>query len=98
MHSVAILALHGVVPSDLATPYDVLGRVRGPDGRAAYDVRVCGEAPSVAAEGFELRAPWTLDDVSVADTVIVPGIADLRAPSHEVIDAVRGAAGRGARI
>ena len=98
MHSVAILALHGVVPSDLATPYDVLGRVAGTDGRSAYDIRVCGEAPAVAAEGFEVRAPWTLDDVSVADTVIIPGIAHLRAPSYDVIDAVRAAAGRGARI
>ena len=98
MHSVAILALHGVVPSDLAAPYDVLGRVRGSDGRPAYDVRVCGEAVSVAAEGFEIRAPWTFADVSVANTVIIPGSADLRAPSREVIETVRSAAGRGARI
>lgn len=99
MHRVAILALHGVVPSDLATPYDILRRVTTPAGRPFYDVRICGEAPAVSAEGFELRAPYALDDLVLAETVIVPGVADIFAPvSSAVITALRAAHGNGARI
>lgn len=34
MHTVAVLALDGVIAFDLATPIEVFGRTRLPDGRA----------------------------------------------------------------
>jgi transcriptional regulator GlxA family with amidase domain len=99
MHRVSILAQHGLVPSDLATPLDIPRRVVTPAGRACYDVRICGEAPLVVAEGFDLRAPFSLDDLSAANTVIVPGIADLFAPlSSDVVSALLEARARGARM
>ncbi|MER6300006.1 helix-turn-helix domain-containing protein [Kitasatospora sp. NPDC001539] len=99
MHTVAVLALDRVIPFDLATPLEVFGRVRLPDGRPAYRVRVCGPVPHVPAEGFTIAAPWGLDGLADADTVIVPGRAEgAPAPDEEVLALLRRTAARGARI
>ncbi len=99
MHQIAILALHGLVPFDLATPCEVFGRVCSTTGTAAYGVRVCGEAPQVQAGLFDLRVPWSLEALAWADTVVVPGTNDpLQPVSDEVLHALRTAAARGARI
>ncbi|MGW6982359.1 GlxA family transcriptional regulator [Streptomyces sp. NPDC054932] len=99
MHTVAVLALDGVIPFDLATPIEVFTRTRLPDGRPAYRVRVCAAAEEVDAGAFSLRAPWPLTELAEADTIIVPGTADPAAPvSEEVLDALRQAAARGTRI
>ena len=99
MHSVAVLALDKVIPFDLATPIEVFTRVRLPDGRAAYDVRVCGAGASVDAGAFALRTPWRLDALAAADTIVLPGCADPTAPvPDEVLDALRRAAAAGTRI
>jgi transcriptional regulator GlxA family with amidase domain len=98
MHTVAILALDGVVAFDMATPIEVFNRARLPDGRRAYRVRVCGVEPEVASEIFTVRAPWGLDAVAAADTVIVPGTEAVGPPSEAALDALRLAAARGTRI
>ena len=76
MHDVAIVAMHGVIPFDLSIPCEVFGRVRLPGGGSGYGVRVCGEAPEVRAGSFNIRAPWTLDHLVGAGTVILPGLDD----------------------
>ncbi len=99
MHEVAIIAMHGFVAADLATPLEVFGRVRLADGTAGYRVRVCGEAREVRGEAFALKAPKTLAAVAAAATVIVPGVADPSAlASRKVVAAVRAAAANGARV
>ncbi|MFI1170719.1 GlxA family transcriptional regulator [Streptomyces melanogenes] len=99
MHTVAVLALDGVIPFDLSTPIEVFQRTRLPDGRPAYRVQVCAPAEEVDAGAFTLRAPRRLDTLAEADTVILPGCADPAAPvPDDVLDAVRQAAARGARI
>lgn len=99
MHTVAVLALDGVIAFDLATPIEVFARTRLPDGRAAYRVRVCAAAEQVDAGAFTLRAPWGLDALADADTIIVPGCADpTAAVPGEVLDALRRAADHGTRI
>lgn len=99
MHTVAVLALHGVVPFDLAIPCEVFGRTRLARRDDEYDVRVCGEAAEVRARGFGIRAPYTLDDLAVADTVVVPGIDDPGMPVPDIVTAaVRTAHARGARV
>ena len=60
MHTVAILALDGVVVFDLSTPIEVFGRTRLPDGQAAYQVRICAPTEEVDAGTFTLHAPWRL--------------------------------------
>lgn len=99
MHTVAVLALDGVIPFDLSTPIEVFTRIRLPDGRAAYRVRVCAPAAEIDAGAFVLRAPFGLQALAEADTVVLPGCADPSAPvAPEVIEALRAAASRGTRI
>jgi transcriptional regulator GlxA family with amidase domain len=99
MHEVAIIALHGSVPIDLAIPCDVFGHVELEGGKRAYRVRVCGEAKEVRSAAFNIRAPWTLDRVVTADTVIVPGIEGVASEVPDrVLEVIRRAAKRGARI
>ncbi|KOU23332.1 AraC family transcriptional regulator [Streptomyces sp. WM6372] len=99
MHTVAVLALDGVIAFDLSTPIEVFGRTRLPDGRPAYRVRVCSAAGDVDAGAFTLRAPWPLEILAEADTIVLPGVADPDVPvPPDVLDALREAAGRGTRI
>ncbi len=99
MHTVAVLALDGVIPFDLSTPIEVFRRTRLPDGRPAYRVRVCAPTEEIDAGAFTLRAPWPLDTLAEADTIVVPGITDLAAAvPDEVVDALRQAAARGTRL
>ncbi|MGW1379750.1 GlxA family transcriptional regulator [Streptomyces sp. NPDC002446] len=93
MHTVAVLALDQVIPFDLSTPIEVFARSRLPDGRPGYRVRVCAEQPEVDAGLFTLRAPWCLDALRDADTIIVPGTTD---ESGVLSPAVRQALGRAA--
>ena len=98
MHVVSVLALHGVVAFDLTLACEGFSRVQV-GGRNAYQVRVCGEASIVKAGLFDLHVPWDLGHIRRADTLIVPGIENPMMPiSDAVLDAVRGAAQRGARI
>jgi transcriptional regulator GlxA family with amidase domain len=99
MHTVAVLALDGVIGFDLTTPLEVFGRTRLPDGRTPYRLRVCAPAGEISAGAFTLRAPWGLSALAEADTIIVPGIADPTAPMpEEALEALRRAASAGTRI
>ena len=99
MHTVAVLALPGVVPFDLSTPLEVFGRARLPDGGKVYRVLVCAPSPEVRSELITIHAPFGLDALAAADTVIVPGCAEgAEPPSAEVISALRDAAALGGRI
>jgi transcriptional regulator GlxA family with amidase domain len=99
VHTVAVLALPGVVPFDLATPVEVFGRARLPGGHPAYRVRVCGPQPSVDAGAFTIQVPHGLEAFAEADTIVLPGCADATQPVPDnVIESLRTAAARGTRI
>ncbi|WP_431922454.1 GlxA family transcriptional regulator [Micromonospora wenchangensis] len=99
MHTVVVLALPGTIAFDLATPIEVLGRVRLPGGRAGYRVLVRGSEPVVDAGPLRLAVDHGLDALATADTVIVPGRHDPTAPvPGAVLDALRAAAAAGVRI
>lgn len=100
MHTVAVLALDGVIAFDLATPIEVFGRTLATDGTPLYDVQAAGPRRTVGAGPIRISVPHTLDLIAEdADTVIVPGRADLTsAPDRHSLEAVRAAAGRGARV
>ena len=91
MHTVAVLALPGVIPFDLATPIEVFRRTPG------YRVRICATAPEIDAGLFTLRAHWGLEALAEADTIILPGTESLEVPA-EVVEALRAAAARGTRL
>ena len=66
---------------------------------ALYDVRICSVAPEVKSEHVTLEVPWRLSSLSRADTVIVPGIADIdRSIPEALLRAIRRAVDRGARV
>ncbi|MEU0557684.1 helix-turn-helix domain-containing protein [Dactylosporangium sp. NPDC006015] len=99
MHIVAVLAFDGVIPFDLATPIEVFTRTCLPGGSPGYEVRVCAERPHVDAGAFTLTAPWGLDTLAEAHTVVVPGTADPAAAlTPPVRAALRTAAANGTRI
>jgi transcriptional regulator GlxA family with amidase domain len=99
MHTVAVLALDGVIPFDLSAPLDTFGRARLPDGREPYRVRVCSVREEVSAGAFTMRAPYGLQELADADTIVLPGVAE---PPPElppgVTGALRAAAENGTRI
>jgi transcriptional regulator GlxA family with amidase domain len=99
MHEVAVLALEGFVPFDLGIPCEVFGTVRTRRGKPAYNVRVCSERPEVRASAFRLRTRWRLDRIAAADTIVIPGVADVSVPvSKPVLAAIRKAWASGARV
>jgi transcriptional regulator GlxA family with amidase domain len=96
---VLVLALPDTIAFDLATPIEVLGRVRLPGGEPGYRVQVCGSEPVVAAGPLRLAVDHGLDALAYADTIIVPGRNDPLAPvPATVLDALRAAAATGTRI
>lgn len=99
MHRIVVLALHGVVSYDLGVPCLLFGAPRRRDGKPAYRIRVCGEARRVRSQGFDLHVRFGIAELARADTVIVPGIDDLRRRvPPRVLAALRSAAKRGIRI
>ncbi|MEH1028958.1 helix-turn-helix domain-containing protein [Micromonospora profundi] len=83
---------------ELALAYEIFGTrpdaVPGP----WYDVRVCGTR-SVRLGRFLLEPDCGLDRLADADTVIVPGLADINQdPPAELVEAVRAAHKVGARV
>jgi len=96
MHLVAVLIGGEAVAFDLAIPAQVFGRE--PE---RYAWALCAPAPGpVATEtGFDVVAPHGLEVLARADTVLVPGVGDAGfAPPAAVVDALRAASARGARI
>ncbi|MER7686896.1 helix-turn-helix domain-containing protein [Streptomyces sp. NPDC097610] len=101
MHTVAVLALDQVIPFDLSAPIDTFGWARLPDGREPYRIRVCSPTADaeVSAGAFTIRAPYGLEALAEADTIILPGVANPAAPLPPgVTQALRAAAGNGTRI
>ncbi|WP_243712977.1 helix-turn-helix domain-containing protein [Actinomadura sp. 6K520] len=103
MHVVAVLALDGVVPFDLSVPGQVFGTTTTSGDVPLYEVRACtvpgGVRTSPRFGSMRVETPFRLATLATADTIVVPGHEDVRAdPPAEVLDALRDAAARGARI
>lgn len=95
----AVLAFDGIVLADLATACLVFGFARQRGGEPAYDIRVCGPGPSAACGDADLSVRWTLALLRQADTIMIPGIAELDCPVPEkVLVELRRAVNRGACV
>jgi len=91
-HTVAVLIIPGALPLDVAIPVQTF---REPD----YLVITCGQDSSVQGDGLGFDGLHPLSAIDRADTVMVPGYADpATPPAPEVLDALRRAHERGARI
>lgn len=99
MYTVAVLSLDDTIAFDLATPIEVFGRVRLPDGRAGYRVVVAGPEPVVDAGPLRIAVESGLEAVERADLIMVPGRNDpLRPTPPAVLEALRTAVERGSRV
>ncbi|WP_022873374.1 GlxA family transcriptional regulator [Nesterenkonia alba] len=99
MHTIVVLALQDTIGFDLASAVETFRHARLPDGRQAYRVLVCGEAPEVSAGAFALRVEHGLESLRQADTVMVPGRHDPLAPtSPAVVEALQQAAADTTRL
>lgn len=98
-HRVAVVAFDGISPFHLAVPGAVLD---GPGlaGRRLYDVRVCADAPGPVRTdaGWSVHVEHGLEELGVARTVVVPSWDVSRDPPVELLDALRAAHARGARV
>ncbi|KOV96791.1 AraC family transcriptional regulator [Streptomyces sp. NRRL B-1140] len=98
MVTVALAATDGMLHFELSLAHEVFASA--PDGVTApwYDLTVCG--PAAAHVGrFRLEPDAGLDRLRQADTVIVPGWADIdEEPPAQLVDAVREAHEAGARV
>ncbi len=99
MITVAVLAIEDAIAFDLATPIEIFGRVRLPDGRAGYRVLVAGSADVVDAGPLRIAPGVGLDEAARADLLIVPGRNDpRRATPAPILDLLRAAVERGSRV
>ena len=97
----AIIVADGSNPFELGVATELFGLRRPELNRTWYDLRLCAADPVVRmTEGlFEISGLGGLDVVATADTVIVPNRPDPESPpAAAVLDAVRCAASRGARM
>jgi transcriptional regulator GlxA family with amidase domain len=105
-HSIALLALDGVVAFDLGVPPQIFGAARSAGLQPLYSVATCspdGRAVRASSGGFLILPDHDLSLLETADTVIVPGVhggptmtdGTLAAP---VAAALQAAHARGARI
>ncbi|MFD5322092.1 helix-turn-helix domain-containing protein [Streptomyces sp. NPDC127098] len=98
MRTLALAVTDGMLHYELSVAYEVFAS--RPDGVTVpwYDVALCGPG-AVRAGRFRLESDHGLDRLPHADTVIVPGWADVdEDPPAELVDAVRAAHEAGARV
>ncbi|WP_145910220.1 helix-turn-helix domain-containing protein [Kitasatospora viridis] len=96
--TVALAVTDGMLHFELALACEVFGNeLTGVPG-GWYELTLCGPGP-VRVGAFQLAPTAGLDRLARADTVIVPGWADVDRPAPaELVEAVRAAHRAGARI
>jgi AraC family transcriptional activator FtrA len=97
MHRVVALAIPQVVAFDLSIPAQVFGRFADP---APYSFEICTPSPGPVptTTGFSIAVEHGLEALAGADSVVVPGYICSDRLADDVVDALRSAAGRGARM
>ena len=99
--TVAVIAFDGISPFHLSVPCLVFGEERTPDGAPRYRLLVCSVegGPLRTNAGFQIEAAHGLRALSQAGLVIVPSWRDdLTRPPEALLNALRQAHKRGARI
>jgi AraC family transcriptional activator FtrA len=101
MHSVAVLAYQGMSVFETGIVTEVFGLPRPEFDFPWYELTICAETPGPVrlVGGATLHTEHGLDVFAAADTVIVPGVPDVRVgPSPGLVAALRRAHQRGARV
>ena len=113
LRNVAVVVVHGFLPFEFGTICEVFGVDRTDDGLPSYDFAVvAGEpAPVRAHIDFTIQPPAGLERLEEADLIALPAVGDERlgqltgrsgAPPQafpaDLLEALRRAVGRGARV
>jgi transcriptional regulator GlxA family with amidase domain len=113
LSNVAAVVVNGFLPFEFGTICEVFGVDRTDDGLPSYDFAVvAGEPPPVRAHiNFTIAPPCGLERLEEADLIALPAVGDERlgrlagrtgggpgAFPEELLDALRRAVGRGARV
>lgn len=101
MHRVAIVCFDGLVAFDLTAPAQAFMLAARPGGEPLYEVVTCspGGGPVRTTSSFQLTPSSDLAALRQAETIVLPGYASILAPPpQEVLEAIRAAARRGARL
>jgi AraC family transcriptional regulator, transcriptional activator FtrA len=101
-HRVTVVGYEGLSPFELGVAAEVFALPR-PELEVHwwYEFSLCAERPGVlpALGGFGMAIENGLDELERADTIILPGSPDVHGnPSAELLDALRAAHARGARL
>jgi len=98
--TVAVALAHGFSPFEFAVACEVFGVDRSDLGVPWYRFKVCAVEPTPikAATGFTVETPWGLEALGRADTIIVPPPGRIIEPRPELLEVLRRAHRRGARI
>jgi AraC family transcriptional activator FtrA len=101
-HRVTVVGYEGLSPFELGVAAEVFALPRPElEVRWWYEFSLCAERPGVlpAVGGFGMAIEHGLDELERADTIILPGSPDVHGnPSAELLDALRAAHARGARL
>ncbi|WP_274558876.1 helix-turn-helix domain-containing protein [Streptomyces spiramyceticus] len=97
---VAVLLFSGGPIFESSIPLSVFGIDRQDAGVPRYRLLVCAgeDGPLRTTGGLELTAPYGLEAMSRAGTVVVPAWRSITSPPPEALDALRRAHEEGARI
>ncbi|MEH3138433.1 MAG: helix-turn-helix domain-containing protein [Mycolicibacterium neoaurum] len=106
MHTVAILAYDGMTGFESGLAAEIFGMAELPGRFSAgvapggYAVKLCSEQPEIRMlGGAVVRTSYGIEDLASADTVLIPSVRDVeQAPSDALLEAVRAADTRGARL
>lgn len=101
MHEVAVVAFDGMKLFEIAVACEVFGEPRPELIDPGYRVKICtvSGTDTVLQNGLIAQGRHTLADVAVADTVVIPALPGVDAEIPvELVEALRAAAARGARI
>ena len=99
--TVSVLAYDGMTAFEAGIVIEVFGLVWPDIEQPWYELKVCTETPDPirVLGGATLSSPHGLDEFAAADTVVIPSVADPHGEtSKELIEALRNAHARGARI
>ena len=101
-HVVAIAVTDAVPVFEFAVPCEVFGIDRRDLVDPWYELRLCAAEPGPlrTTGGLRIETPYGLEDLLAADTVLVPACrrAIQREPPPELLDVLRRAHARGARM
>ncbi|MFD3462056.1 GlxA family transcriptional regulator [Nocardia fluminea] len=101
MRAVSVLAYDGMTAFEAGIVIEVFGLTWPDIDQPWYELKICTETPDPVRVigGATMTSPYGLAEFAAADTVVVPSVADPRAPtSPELIDALRRAHSNGSRI